>query len=354
MIIVLNIGVLALVAGGAWWLTGIDKTPGGESKRGFFRTIRCLAIVWLAGVFLWFMEDPNGGYGGVALLLIIPPSLALLLRSAIAEFFTQGFLRLIDPTLHDERPLDPGKSRRYMDTIAHLIKNGRRDDAIKLCNELKQSGEVDIVTLEHTLEFLGVKQERTQNPKPLTEAARLRAQGKFAEAEQRLKSLLAKNPSDADAAMMLMRLFAQDLRQPGRAHEVLRALEKQPHVSASHVEFARRSIDDWSKGKPEKMEVAAPPKAESVDELLAQKFFGTAIERLEEKIRTQPQDFDLRLKLAEVHAVHCKNFQRAEKIISQLEVTFSPQQIASARAKLKEWRAGGGSFGTPGTVPARS
>lgn len=341
MIILLNIGVLTLVAGGAWWLTGLDKTPGGESKRThyFFRTIRCIAILWLAGVLLWFMEDPNGGYGGVLLLLIIPPSLALLLRSSIAEVLAQGFLRFVDPTLHDARPLDPGKSRRYQDTIAHLIQNGRRDEAVKLCEELKQSGEVDIVTLEHTLEFLGVKQERTQKLKPLGEAARLREQGKFTEAEQLLKSLLLKNPSDADAAMMLMRLYAGDLRQAGRAHEVLRALEKQPHIVASHIEFARRSIDEWSRAKPEKTNPVAQPQAESVEELLSQKFFGSAIELLEEKITAHPQDFELRLKLAGVHAVHCNNFQRAQKIISQMEVNFSPQQVELAQAKLKEWRA---------------
>ena len=174
------------------------------------------------------------------------------------------------------------------------------------------------------------------------QAARLRAEGKFAEAEQRLKSLLAQNPADAGAAMMLMRLFAQDLRQPGRAHEVLRQLEKQPHVAASHLEFARRSIDEWSRPKPEKTEVAAPP--ESVEELLAQGFLGTAIERLEEQIKAQPQDFALRLKLAEIHAVRCKDFQRAEKMIRQMETSsiFSPPQTESARAKLKEWCAAAG------------
>ena len=337
--IFLNIGVLALVAVGAWWLTGLDKTAGGESKRTHyvFRTIRCAAIVWLAGVFLWFIEEPQEGLGGIALLLIIPPSLALLLCSSLAELFTQGFLRLIDPEFHDDREFDPGKSRRYMDTIAHLIKNGRRDEAIKLCEELKQSGEVDMVTLEMTLEFLGVKQERAQIPKPLAKAGRLRSQGKFAEAEQLLKSLLVKNPENLAAAMLLIRVYAQDLRQPGKAHEILRQLEKQPHVSASHIEFARRSIGEWCNPKPEKIEPVAPP--ESIDELLAQGFFGTAIEMLEEKIKEQPQDFALRLKLAEVHAVYCNNFQRAEKIISQMEAdsNFSPQQIESARAKLKEW-----------------
>ena len=340
--ILLNIGVLALVAGGAWWLTGRDKTAGGESKRGhyFTRALRCVAVWFLAAVFVWFVEQPGMGFAGIPFLIILPVSIALILRSSVSELLAHGFLRLIDPTLHDDRPLDPGKSRRYMDTIAHLIQNGRRDEAIKLCEELKQSGEVDIVTLETTLEFLGVKQERAQTPKPLVAAAGLRAQGKFAEAEQLLKSLLAQNLPDTGAAMMLMRLYAQDLRQPGKAHEVLRQLEKQPHVSASHIEFARHSIDEWSKPKPETVGTVVQPQAESIDDLLAQGFFGTAIERLEEKIKAQPGDFAVRLKLAEVHAVHCNNFQRAEKIIRQMETdaNFNPQQIESARAKLKEWR----------------
>jgi hypothetical protein len=78
-----------------------------------------------------------------------------------------------------------------------------------------------------------------------------------------------------------------------------------------------------------------------VDEFLAQGSFGTAIEMLEEQIGTQPGDFELQLKLAEVYAVHCKNMMRAEKIIGQIErsAKFSPQQIATARVKLKEWHA---------------
>ena len=338
--LLLNIGLLALLAAGSWWLTGLDKTPAGESKRThyIFRIIRCAAIVWLAGVFLWFMEDQGGGYGGAVLLLIIPPALALLLRSSLAELFTHGFLRLVDPALHDHRPIDPGKSRRYMDTIAHLIKNGRRDEAIKLCESIKQSGELDLTTLEMTLGFLGVKQERALVSKPLAEAGQLRAVGKFSEAEQRLNSLLAQNPDNLEAALMLVRLYAQDLRQPGKAHEVLRRLEKRPHISAGHIEFARRSINEWSQPKPEQAEAAAMP--ESVEALLAGGFFGTAVELLEEKIETQPQDFELRLKLAEVHATHFGNFAHANKIIQQMEAgaNFNPKQIELARAKLREWR----------------
>jgi hypothetical protein len=338
--IVLNIGFLTVIAMGVWWLTGIDKTPGGESKRDqhLARAIRCALVLFLAAILLWLAES-DAGYAGVPLLMIIPVSIALLLRSSISEFFAHGFLRLIDPMLHDDRPIDIGKSRRYLDTIGHLIRNGHRDDAIKLCEELKQSGEVDIMTLEMTLEFLGVKQQRTRNQTPLHEAAQLRTQKKFTEAEQLLKSLLLKNPSDVDAALMLVRLYAQDLREPGRVHEVLRALEQQPHPPASHIEFARRSIGEWGRSQPG-IEAVAEPKAESVDELLEQKLFGSAIELLENQIKAQPQDFDLRLKLAEVQAVRCENFQTAEKIIRQMEVDqdFSREQIERARFKLKEWR----------------
>jgi hypothetical protein len=342
VIIILNIGILALVAGGAWWLTGLDKTAGGESKRTHYfpRTLRSVAIIWLAGVFLWFCEQPGGGYGGVVLLLIIPPSLALLLRSSLAELLTHGFLRFVDPTLHDRRPHDPGKNQRYLDTIAHLIKSGRRDEAVQLGKEFQRSGEVDIVALENLLEFHGLKPARTRISTPLVQAARLRADGNFAAAETLLKSLLAKNPADADAAMMLMRLCAEDLRQPGRAHEILRALEKNPHVARGLVEFARRSIDDWNRPKSEAKALVVTTKVESIDDLLAHGAFGTAIERLEEEIILQPQNFELRVKLAEVHAVHCNNVQRAEKIVRQMELDpdLNQQQIAVARMKLRQWQ----------------
>jgi hypothetical protein len=47
------------------------------------------------------------------------------------------------------------------------------------------------------------------------------------------------------------------------------------------------------------------------------------------------------MKLAEVHAVHCKNLRRAENIIQQLRGTgsFTPQQAAWAQDQLKQWRA---------------
>jgi hypothetical protein len=342
LIILLNIVVLVVAAGGTWCLTGLDKTAGGESKRNHHltRALRCVAVVFLVALFLSTLGAGGLSVNSIPVLLISPVGIALVLRSSLSELFTHGFIGLLDPALYDHRQLDPKQARRHLDAIAHFIHHGRRDEAIKLCEELKQSGEVDLGTLESTLEFLGVKQERAP-ARPLAEAARLRTQGDFAGAEQRLKSLLLNHPADVGAAILLMRLYAQDLREPSRAHEVLRALEKQPQVPASYLEFARRSIDEWSQPQPAAPESAVPPEPVSVDDLLARGSFGMAVETLEEQLQAQPDNVELQLKLAEVHAVHCKNMPRAEKIIGRLEraPNCSPEQSALARSKLAAWRA---------------
>ena len=329
----INITVLLVVAIVTWGLTGLDKNYAGESKRGHrvTRMLRTVAVIFL----VWLMM-----VGGVIVLLFAPIAIALVLRSSLSEIFTHGFIRLIDPSFYDGRALDLKRSQRHRDNIAYLIHHGKRDEAIKLCEELKQSGELDETTLADALEFLGVNQNRTAPERPLNRAARLRAEGKFSEAEPLLKSLLAQNPADTGAAMLLMRLYAGDLRQPSRAAEVLRALEKRPHIEQAQIEFARRSLDEWSRSQSRREFASTPPVPESVDELLAQRHFGSAIERLEASIRATPEDFELRLKLAEIFAQHCDDLTGAGKVIRQLEATpaFSAEQKMLAADKLKEWR----------------
>jgi tetratricopeptide (TPR) repeat protein len=336
----LNLVVLAVVAAATWWLTGLDKNHAGESKRGhyFTRSLRTIAVVFLVAVMLALMA--GGGAGGVPLLLIAPVGIALLLRSSVAEIFTQGILRLIDPGAHDHRPVDPHAAQRHRDAIAYLIHHGQTDAAIKLCEELKLSGELDAATLENTLEFLGVKPERTAVERPVNQAARLRMAGKLTEAEALLKKLLTQNPADAGAAMLLLRLYAEDLRQPDRAWELWHKLKQQARIPATHLEFARRSISEWSAPAKVKVATTAAASSESVNDLLAQGFLGSAIELLEAHIREQPTDLDLRLKLAEIHARRCSNLPRAEKLIRALasEKIFSLEQLEIAQAQLKEWR----------------
>lgn len=344
--ILIDVGVLAVVGAGTWFLTGLDKTDGGESKRAhhFTRILRCVGILFLTAIVLGVLEQGQLVLSDGPILIIVPVLMAFLLRSSVSELFTHGFIGLLDPGFHDQRPLDPYQAQMYQDAIAHLIHIGQRAEAIKLCERLKHSGEVDRMTIEHTLEFLGVKQAQPNRTRPLAEADNLRAGGRFAEAERLLKSLLAKNPADEGAALLLMRLYAQDLRQPERAAAVLQALGKQPYVSPGHLDFARRSLEEWSRPQFKPAEPVAPPLSApppTVDELIAQGGLGMAVEMLEEQIQARPDDFALRIKLAEIHAVRCKNLKRAEKIIQQLSAagTFTPQQTTQAQARLKEWRA---------------
>jgi tetratricopeptide repeat protein len=339
--ILANVIVLVLAASLSWWLSGYDSRVTGENEKEdrIRRGIRCGATLLLvepafSGLWRYWRYDDRAA--GVLYLMTSLP-LAIIWCSCISELLARGFHWLIDP--EDKREFDPGKGARDLDTIASLIKNGRKEEAIQLCQTLKESGDASVLAMEVMLEHLGVPQTGDRKPKPLIQAYRLREEGKFNETEMILKALLAEHPSNADAALMLMRLYAQDLHRSDKAMEILRSLEQQPHISSGPIEFARRSIHEWGQGKAKaEEEAAAPP--ESVEELLACGYFGTAVEVLEAKTKEQPQDFDSWLKLAEVHAKYCGNIRPAEKIIQQIETNpaFTAEQGQTAKSKLSEWR----------------
>jgi hypothetical protein len=233
-------------------------------------------------------------------MFLIAGLLALVWTGCLTELGARCIHRLFDP--EDKREFDPHQSTRNLDMVASLLKSGRHEEAEQLVETLKESGDANILVMETLLARNGIEFENGQKPKPLTEAYRLRAEGKFDEAA-----------------------------------EVLRALEKQPHIPPGHIDYARRSIQDWQRKKTAPEVVALP---ESVDELLACGYLGTAIEVLESKIKEQPQDFDSWLRLAEAHGLHSANFPRAQKIVEKLEAEniFSEEQVEIAKTKLKEWR----------------
>lgn len=337
----LNLGVLAAAASLVWWLSGFDSRLSRENQRADFirRAVRCgitLALVELAFWSLWIYWRYEDRMAGLLYLVAVLP-LAFFWSGCLSEMFAHGFQWMLDP--EDFRESDPDKHIRDLDAIALLIKNGHKEAAIELCCKLKESGDANVLAMETLLAHLGVEPVSVKKSKPVVEADRLREQGRFAEAELILKSLLKKNPADVDAAMLLTRLYAQDLRDVEKAKAVLGALEKEPHVSAGHIEFGRRSIHEWSQPKPPPEKIPAPP--ESVEELLALGYFGTAIEVLEKKAREQPQDFDLWLKLAEAHGRYCGHIKMAEKIVEEMENSFAfdAGQIQTAKDKLAGWRA---------------
>jgi tetratricopeptide (TPR) repeat protein len=334
--ILLYIALVVLVSLTLWWLSGFDSKVTGENTKADLirRILRCVATA----VLLWIFFAPNpikAGYGFIPLLMIIPVSLGLLWCSPLGDSLSRGLHRLIDSD--DRREFDPDQSARNLDTVASLLKSGRHDEAVQLCEALKQSGDASIFVLETMLARSGIHFDSGRKTRPLTEAYRLRSEGKFDEAEVVLKSLLAENPVNVDAALMLMRLYVRDLKRSDKAAEVLRALEKQPHIPSTHIEYARRSIHEWGRKERAPEAVVLP---ESVDELLACGYQGTAIEILERKIKEQPRDFDSWLKLAEAHGLYSGNFHRAGKIIEKIEDNrdFSAEQIQVAKMKLKEWQ----------------
>lgn len=336
----LNLGVLAAAALFSWWLSGYDSRLTRENQRADFirRAVRCgitLALVELAFWSLWMYWRYGDRMCGFMYLVTVLP-LAFFWSGCLSEMFAHCFQWMLDP--EDFRESDPDKSIRDLDAIALLIKNGHKDAAIELCRKLKESCDANVLAMETLLAHLGVEEILVKKSKPIVAAGQLRKQGRFAEAESILKSLLKKNPADVDAGVMLMRLHAQDLHDVEKAGAILAALEKEPHIPPGHLEFARRSIHEWSRPQPPPEAIPAPP--ESVEELLALGYFGTAIEVLEEKIRERPQDFDLRMKLAEAHGRYCGHIKRAEKVVEQMENSFAfdAGQIQAAKGKLVEWR----------------
>lgn len=325
--------ILVLAATVSWWLSGFDPKLTGENKRADLirRGIRCGLTLLLLAI---LVSLPRSIASSPALFLTAG-LLALLWVGCLAEAGARCLHRLVDH--EDQREFDPDQSARNMEMVASLLKSGRKQEALRLCEELKKSGDANILVLETMLARAGIQQADFKKTRPLAEAHRLQSEGKFDGAETILKSLLAENPSNVDAALMLMRLYAQDLRRSDKAAEVLRALEKQPHIPSAHLEYARRSIVEWGQRKSAPVATALP---ESIDELLACGHLGTAIETLEQKIAEQPQDFDLRLKLAEAHGRFSGNIRRAEKIVREIECNpgFSSEQIQIAKARLKEWR----------------
>jgi hypothetical protein len=332
-----NLIVLAVATTVFWWLSRFDTLLIGNHGLTDFtrRGLRCaisLIVVECCFLFLWRDAKQGNSNSGFAYLLAGVP-LSVLWCGCLSQMGAHLFKAVIDPD--DPRRFEPNREKRQLEKIGELIRRGKKKQAIRLCRALKASGEVSPAALDMTLAHLGVSVETPRIIKPLATANRLRMQGEFRKAASILKSLLAKNPRNLDAAMPLMRLYVRDLRRPDKAYKVLKALEKEPNISDAHLDFARRSIQEWGQFQPE-VPVKIPPTG-SVDELLAHGFIGTAIETLEEQVEAKPEDFDLRLKLAELFACHANNLTAAERVINQMETRFSPEQRQIAITKLGEW-----------------
>ena len=76
-----------------------------------------------------------------------------------------------------------------------------------------------------------------------------------------------------------------------------------------------------------------------IDKLLAEQRLGTAVELLKQQAESSPKNFNLWLRYAEAHGLHCGNLTTATKIVRQMERSgnFKKAQMKKAYTRLKKW-----------------
>lgn len=200
---------------------------------------------------------------------------------------------------------------------------------------------------------------------PVRVADRLRLAGLFQEARAVLTTEFQRHPENLASSLLLMRLYAQDLRLPHKAEKVLKEISSQPFISDAYLEFARRSITEWTSLPPEtrerkrswwqrvvqdrseppgpsriKLSSPAPPgplprpshspetAGHSVEDLLHQGRLGTALEVAESQWAADPDDFQNWRQLIEILTRHAPNAKRSREFIEQIQQRedFSQEQ----------------------------
>jgi tetratricopeptide (TPR) repeat protein len=328
----------------AWWISGYDSRVTGEYPREDLvrRAVRTgITLVLLT------MATLNGF---IAIFIFL--SLGIFWAGCGAEFFSQQIHKLIDP--EDKREFDPKETERKLDLLAQLTRERRIDEALDLCEKLEKSGEASPLALEATIHRLYQETlESIPTAESLSEIRRLCELNQFDQAELQLKQLLAGQPKNWAAMLLLMRIYAAGLSQPQKALALLEPMNKPPQMHKAFVKYARPSVSEWTAAAfqppmdanqiPAGVSSGPPPVPMivevSLDELLKNKQLSTAVEYLEKAIAQEPGNFDFRIKLAEVYAVYCADLNRAGRIIQKMENSsaFTPEEIQLARAKLKEW-----------------
>jgi hypothetical protein len=344
-----DIVFILIVGAVGWWISGYDtKVTGEDHREDFIRRAARTAIAMLLAAMATILT-----FIAVPIFVMI----ALVWMSCLAEFGARQIHKLIDPD--DKREFDPKETERKLDRLAQLVREGRRTEVLYLCKELQESGQGSPMAIEATFHHLYQETLVSMETSPdLTEVRRLGECGEFTQVESLLKQIIAVHPTNWEALLLLMKVYARNLSQPHQALALLNPGDKQLQMPVQFIEYARRSIGQWAdeahqaespetgfhqeSGASVNFSPTAVMPEVSVEELLKTNQFATAVERLEKEISEQPKNFELRLKLAEVYAVNCADSNRASKIVHQMESAsaFTQEEIQLAKAKLREWQKG--------------
>lgn len=226
--------------------------------------------------------------------------------------------------------------------------------------------------------------------------------GRFGEAETLLQNVLADDSLNEAAFTELVRLYCQDMKKRPAAERLLAEASETfgpnflNHLSGLLDEWIklpirstapRKTLLDWfrrpapapvvvqklSLGFSSAPQPGAPLKPadpldaylarvkeahgrpadtanaqDQIEKLLLERRLGTAIEMLKKQADVQPENFEVWLRYAEAHAVHCGDLTSAEKIIRQMAASqnFKKAEMRKIHARLKKWRAKNPNFKT--------
>jgi hypothetical protein len=232
-------------------------------------------------------------------------------------------------------------------------------------------------------------------PSELTDMVKEKCRkGRFGEAAILLKKALEKDSLNEQAFTQLVRLYCQDMKNRPAAEKLIAGAGET--FSPKLLDFLKSSLDEWLQlpirsvvqrrkfpdwfhrqdpVEPDfKISVISPPitspppatesepddaleahlerlkqsrekmpdttgMQDPIEKLLAEQRLGTAVEMLQQQVKTQPGNFDLWLRYAEAHGLHCGNLNTATKIIKQMERSgnFKKSQIKKAYTRLRKW-----------------
>jgi tetratricopeptide (TPR) repeat protein len=210
--------------------------------------------------------------------------------------------------------------------------------------------------------------------KPLQAVCRLRQQGLFLQARNRLRVLRQKDPEDLAVALLLTRVYTQDLGRRDKAEKLLAELEEQPFTSAAFLEFARHSLDEWEGMAPaveprkrkwwrlitrarsepplgrstvatsgRNLAAKDPPKtadelSRMVANMAADGQLDTAVQAAERLLAANPEDFQVWMLLLRIFGMRIGDLRRAAEICADIHAApkFSAEQKQQAMELFEE------------------
>ena len=219
-------------------------------------------------------------------------------------------------------------------------------------------------------------------------------EGRFGEAAQMLREVLAEDALNEPAFIQLVRLYAQDLKNRPGAEQLITdasetfnpnllgflsgSLEEWMRLPSRRLAKSGTFLNWWRTPRPEasgsnKMSFIAPPIAQAparpeavdpmsaylervkaaqaplpdtsrvqdrVEKLLQERRLGSAVELIKQQAEAAPENFDLWLRYAEAYGQHCGDINTAERIIRRMDRSghFKKVQMKKVLGQLKKWR----------------